>query len=90
MFRLWGKIVKKNNVVQSYVLEMHEEDMTFDQMLSKGIEDICIRFDIGIPLWLNDNTIEMNKINKTKFRSQHFIEEIDFDYFEIECIVDLE
>ncbi len=30
--------------------------------------------------------VEINLINKTRFKAQHFIEEIDFDYFEIEYI----
>lgn len=88
MFKLWGKIVKKNNLVQSHVLEMFQEDMTVEEMISKGIEDLCNLFDIANPMWMSDNTLEMDQINKTRFRAQHFIEEIDFDYFEIEYIVE--
>ncbi len=88
MFKLWGKIVKKNNLVQSHVLEMHQEDLTVEEMISKGIEDLCNLFDIANPMWMRDNKLEINHINKTRFKAQHFIEEIDFDYFEIEYIVE--
>jgi len=88
LFKLWGKIVKKNNLVQSHVLEMFQEDLTVEEMISKGIEDLCNLFDIANPMWMSDNTLEMDQINKTRFRAQHFIEEIDFDYFEIEYIVE--
>ncbi|GAB6110000.1 hypothetical protein [Fusibacter bizertensis] len=88
MFRLWGKIVKKNNITQNYVFEMMKKDMVFEELLAKGIEDLCNRFDIGNPMWLSDNEIDMKRINKTRFKSQHFIEEIDFDYFEIEYLAE--
>ncbi len=88
MFKLWGKIVKKNNLVQSHLLEMDQENLSVEEMLFKGIEDLCNRFDIANPMWMRDNKLEMNRINKTRFKAQHFIEEIDFDYFEIEYIVE--
>ena len=84
MFKLWGKIVKDNTIIHSHVFESDESELDFKALLIKGIEDLCNRFDIGNPMWLNDNTISMNQINKTSFKKQHFIEEIDFDYFEIE------
>lgn len=86
MFRLWGKIVKKNNITQNYVFEIEKKDASFEALLTKGIEDLCNRFDIGNPMWLSDNEIDMNRLNKTRFKSHHFVEEIDFDYFEIEYI----
>ena len=88
MFRLWGQIVNQNNVIQNYVFEMDEKDLSFENLLSIGIEDLCNRFDIANPIWMQDNTLEMNQVNKTKFKAQHFIEEIDFDYFEIEYLVE--
>ncbi|MBE0450936.1 MAG: hypothetical protein IBX70_08830 [Clostridia bacterium] len=88
MFKLWGKIVKKNNLVQSHVLEMTQDNLSVEEMISKGIEDLCNLFDIANPMWMRDNSLEMDQINKTRFRSQHFIEENDFDYFEIEYIVE--
>lgn len=75
MFKLWGKIVKKNNLVQSHVLEMNQEDQSIEEMLSKGIEDLCNHFDIANPMWMRDNTLEMDQMNKTRFRVKHFIEE---------------
>lgn len=88
MFRLWGKVIKENNIAQNYVFEMDEEGLSLEDLLSRGIEDLCNRFDIGNPMWMQDNTLEMKQVNKTKFKSQHFIEEIDFDYFEIEHLIE--
>lgn len=86
MFKLSGQIVKKNKIIQSHVFKMDKGNLGFEVLLSKGIEDLCNRFDIANPMWLMDNTIDMNQIKKIRFKAQHFIEEIDFDYFEIEYI----
>lgn len=86
MFRLSGKIVKKSNIIEHYVFEMSKDAHSLEELLLKGIEYLCNRFDIGNPMWLSDNTLDMNQVNKTKFKAHHFIEEIDFDYFEIEYL----
>jgi hypothetical protein len=88
LFKLWGKIVKKNNIVKNRVIEMNLEGLSTEEMLFKGIEELCNVFDIANPMWMRDNKLEMNHINKTRFKAQHFIEEIDFDYFEVEYIVE--
>ena len=54
--------------------------------MSKDIETLCNHFDISNPIWMNKNTADIDKINKTRFNAQHFVEEIDFDCFEIEVI----
>lgn len=86
MFKLWGKIVKKGTIVQNHVIEINPGDKSPDQLLIKGMEDLCNYFDIANPMWMRDNTLELDQINKTRFKAQHFIEQIDFDYFEIEYL----
>jgi len=86
MYRLSGKIVKKNNIIDNHVFEMFKENTSFEDFLFKGIEALCNRFDIGNPMWLSNNATDMSQVNKTKFRAPQFIEEIDFDYFEIEYL----
>lgn len=86
MFKLCGKIVIKNNIVKIRVVEMKTEDLSAEELLLKGVEDLCNHFDISNPIWMGGNKHEMNHIKKTRFKAQHFIEEIDFDYFEIEYL----
>lgn len=88
MFRLSGKIVQKNQILQSYVFQISKEYMPFEVLLRKGIEDLCNRFDIANPMLLVDNTMDMKQIKKMRFKSHHFIEDIDFDYFEIEYLTE--
>lgn len=86
LIKLWGKIVKKNNIIQNHVIELNIDRLTDTKPLLKGIETLCNHFDISNPIWMNKNTDEIDRINKTRFKAQHFIEEIEFDYFEIELI----
>lgn len=84
MFKLWGKIIKKNNITLSQVIEINYEGLSLEERISVGISELCNAFDIANPIWMRDNRLEFDQINKTRFKAQHFIEEIDFDYFEIE------
>lgn len=47
---------------------------------------MCNHFGISNPIWMSKNTADIDLISKTRFGSQHFVEEIDFDCFEIELI----
>ncbi len=85
MFRLWGKIIKKNKIRESFVFESNET-LDKDKLVKLGLEEICYHFNLSVPMWLEDNTKHMKKFSSTKFYRDHFIEEIDFDCLEIEII----
>ena len=50
------------------------------------MEEICHTMDLPKPIWLDSNYDELNRFRKTSFRQDHFIEQIAFDYLEIEII----
>lgn len=84
--KLWGKIIKKNNILQNHIVELNIDKLTDVKQLSEGIETICNHFDISNPIWMSKNTADIDLISKTRFNAQHFVEEIDFDCLEIELI----
>jgi len=86
MFRLWGKIVTNDSIIANYVFKLSTLNMSIEEKLDKGLEEICYNFDIQRPMWFSDNNRDITMIAKTKFKGQNFIENIDFDYFEIEII----
>ena len=43
-------------------------------------------FDLQQPIWLDKNINEFKRVDKTRFEQDNFIEQIDFDYLEIEVI----
>lgn len=85
MFRLWGKIFKDNRLLQDQVIC----DDTCDTRTHKvfhALYELCCAFDLGKPIWLDNNISEFKKVSKTRFRQDNFIETIDFDYLEIQVI----
>lgn len=86
MFRLWGKIIKNNNMVSDQVFELSTPDLSLEDKIDQGLEALCYHFDIQKPMWFDANNKDFGLVNKTRFMDHHFIEDIDFDYFEIELI----
>lgn len=82
MIKLWGKIIKNHKII------MHEEytcnaDIDYQLQLKTCITEICSRLDIQKPYWLQKNLEEFNRYKKTSFKQDNFIEQINFDSFEI-------
>lgn len=50
------------------------------------LEQICYELDLGNPIWLETTVRDFKKHSKTRFYQDNFIEQIDFDYLEIQVI----
>ena len=85
MFRLWGKIWKDNHLLQHMVFEDDSND-TRTHKVFRGLEKICYDFDLSKPIWLDKTINEFKQHDKTRFYQDNFIEEIPFDYLEIQVI----
>ncbi len=85
MFRLWGKIWKDNHLLKDTVFEEESTD-TRTHKIFRGLEEICYEFDLGKPIWLDKTVAEFKRHDKARFSQDNFIEEIPFDYLEIQVI----
>jgi len=85
MFRLWGKIFKDNHMLRDTVIENDRND-TRTHKIFDSLDQICYDFDLGKPIWLDSNIQEFKRHNKTRFYQDSFIEEIPFDYLELQVI----
>ena len=85
MFRLWGKIWKDNHLLQDMVFEDDSND-TRTHKIFRGLEKICYDFDLGNPIWLEKTIAEFKRHDKARFYQDNFIEEIPFDYLELQVI----
>lgn len=83
--RIWGKIWLENRLVKDTVYETENND-TRTHLIFKGIEEFCREFDLAKPIWLEKNIAEFKRDKKTRFRQDNFMEEIDFDYLEVEIL----
>jgi hypothetical protein len=85
MFRLWGRIFKDNHMIKDLVVG-DDSNETRTHKVFNAIEKICYEFDLGKPIWLDSNIKEFKRHNKTRFTKDSFIEDIDFDFLEIQII----
>lgn len=85
MFRLWGKIWKQNHLVRDTVICDDSED-TRTHKIFRGLQEICYQFDLENPIWLDSTVTDFQRHARTRFTQDSFIEQIDFDYLEIQVI----
>lgn len=69
-------------MLQDTVVENYEND-TRTHKIFQAIEQICYEFDLSAPIWLDKNIRDFQRIARTRFTKDSFIEEIEFDYLEV-------
>ena len=85
MFRLWGKEIQDNRLLCDYMYE-EQSDETRTHKVFNGVEAICYKLDLGKPIWLDKNIREFQRHARTRFYQDSFVEELPFDYLEIEVV----
>ena len=83
--RIWGKIFTDNRLMQDTVIENDKNETRTTKVFS-ALHDICYHFDLGNPVWLDSNIKEFQKVAKTRFYQDNFIEPIPFDFLEFHII----
>ncbi len=83
--RIWGKIFKDNRLIRDTVAELPGEG-TRTQKILEGLRTICLTLDLAEPIWLDVNIKEFQRIAKTRFRQDSFLETVGFDYLEFQII----
>ena len=83
--KLWGKLWKDNHLVRDTVA-CEESDDTRTHKIFRLLDEICLAFDLGRPIWLDNNIREFKAHSKTKFYQDSFVEEITFDSLEIQIL----
>ena len=85
MFRLWAKIFENNHLLKDTVIEDSGDD-TRTHKVFNALDEVCCRFDLGKPIWLDSTIAEFKRHAKARFTQDNFMESIDFDYLEIHII----
>lgn len=85
MFRLWAKEWQNNHLLCDTVVEDASDDTRTHKVLH-ALEEVCNRFDLSVPIWLDHNISEFQRHAKTRFTSDSFIDSIPFDYLEIQIL----
>lgn len=83
--RLWGKIWKDNHLLQDIVIQDDSTD-TRTHKIFHSLDNICYAFDLSKPIWLDATIREFQRHSKARFYQDSFVEEIPFDYLEIQVL----
>ena len=83
--RIWARIWKENHMLSDMVVENHEAD-TRTHKIFNALDEVCVKFDLSKPIWLDKNIADFKRNSKTRFSSDNFIDSIDFDYLEFMII----
>ena len=86
MFRLWAKIITSGKIVKNMTIENSDSSLNRTNKIFHAIDEACYAYDLSKPLWLDKNISEFKKSSKTRFTKDNFVDEIDFDFLEIEVI----
>ncbi len=72
-------------MIRDTVIEDPGDD-TRTHKIFRALDQICCEFDLSKPLWLDATVSEFKRHSKARFYQDNFIDEIDFDYLEIQVI----
>lgn len=86
MFRMWGKIFADNRILRDITICDTAAEKNRTKKVFDALDEICYTFDLGKPIWLDQNVREFQKHDKTRFYQDNFIETVDFDFLEIHVI----
>lgn len=83
--RIWFKMMQDNHLLKDYTFVDESED-TRTHKIFRGVEQACLQFDLGKPIWLDATVAEFKRHARARFTKDCFVEEIDFDFLEIHVI----
>lgn len=83
--RIWARQFKNTHMLKDVLIEDYSSE-TRTHKVFNAIEKICHEMDLAQPIWLEKNIKEFKKIAKVRFKQDSFIEEVPFDYLEIQII----
>lgn len=86
MFRIWAKEWKDNHLIKDITVCNDDSEMSRTAKVFAAIDEVCHKFDLSKPIWLDCNIDEFKRHDKTRFSKDNFIDGIEFDYLEIHVI----
>ena len=85
MFRLWVRLFENGHMLKDVVIEDGSEDSRTHKVMN-SLEKACYEFDLPKPIWLKNNVYDFQIHSKCRFTKDSFIEDVGFDYMEIQII----
>lgn len=83
--KIWFKICKENKLKKDTIIEDFSDE-TRTHKIIRALDDVCVQFDLSRPIWLDKTIADFKKNADCRFYAENFIDEIDFDYLEMQVI----
>ena len=83
--RIWCKMMQDNHLLKDMTVTDESEE-TRTHKIFHALDEVCYAFDLGKPIWLESNVNEFKRHAKTRFTQDSFIEQIAFDFLELQVI----
>ena len=83
--RIWFKMFENTHLLKDMTVT-NETDETRTHKIFQAMDEVCYAFELGKPIWLDNNVNEFKRHAKTRFTKDNFVEEIEFDFLEMEVI----
>ena len=83
--KIWFKQWKEIRMLKELVIEDFSED-TRTHKVFNSLDEACHQMDLSRPIWLESTIKDFKRGAKARFTKDAFVEEIDFDYLEIEVL----
>ena len=83
--RIWFKEMKSNKLIRDITIENTSND-TRTHKIFNALDEVCYSFDLSRPIWLESTIAEFKRHAKARFTKDNLVEEIDFDFLEIQVI----
>ena len=84
--RIWAKTFENNHMIRDIVITNEDPTMTRTKKVFAALDEICMAFDLSVPIWLDVNIADFKRTAKTRFRQDSFVDHIDFDFLEFHVI----
>ena len=84
--RIWAKTFENNHMLRDMVIVNEDPSMTRTKKVFAALEEVCMAFDLSVPIWLDANIADFKRTAKTRFRQDSFVDPIAFDYLEFQVI----
>jgi len=82
MIKIWGKIISKEKLYKSVIVEVDEENTSFFDML----RHVSSELNIPTPILLEKHVHDFNRFHICIFKADDFIDSIVFDSFVLQLM----
>ena len=83
--KIWVKTILGEKITRSL---LHEQPLICESNFDQTLCDVCQALDLPTPLVTPTNLRHFFAFNHVKFKPRDFVESVDFDYMELEFVLD--